>query len=115
LTGFNRSKEKDLPFLGVNVLIEIDKLRIKLIKLLNSNNMNYKMSGIGGDDARETMTQSIREIDPQTFRVLMDLVLEPARKDLFFKILPLLSKVKNLLDRITKRVFLANLEEVNNF
>lgn len=115
MAGYNRLKEKDLSFLGVNVLIEIDRLRVKLVKLVNSNNMNYKMSGIGGDKLRETLIQEVREADPQTFRVLMDLTHEPARKDLFFKALAVLSKVKGLLDRITRRVFLADLAEVEEF
>lgn len=99
--------------LSINILIYIDKLRIKIIKIVDSNNTSYRMSGIGGDEPRETLTQRIRETDPQTFRILMDLVLEPARKDLFFKLINLLIEVKKVQENWSRRVFFANTDEIN--
>lgn len=98
LNGYNRSKVDKvlMDTLSINILVYIDKLRIKIIKIVDSNNTSYRMSGVGGDEPRETLTQEIRETDPQTFRVLMDLVLEPFRKDLFFKQINLLIRVKKV-------------------
>lgn len=111
LDGYHRFKEKDLSNLGINILVCIDKLRTKIIHVVDSNNMNYKMSGIGGDGPSETKTQEVREVDPQTFRVLMDLVLEPARKDLFFKAVTVLIAVKDLQLEIQKRIFFLSESE----
>jgi len=113
LEGYNRPKEKDLVFLGVNLLVEIDKLRVRLVKIVDQNNMNYKMSGIGGDDPRNSLTEEVRTADPQTFRMLQDAVLEPARKDLFFKAVALLIKVKNIQCEYSRRVFFADHTELN--
>jgi len=112
LDGYHRFKEKDMSSLGINVLICIDKLRTKAIQVVNSNNMSYKMSGIGGDNAKETMTQEVRSIDPQTFRVLMDLTLEPARKEIFFKAVDILVRIKDLQLQLHKEIFFLSETEV---
>lgn len=102
-TGFTKTKEVDLKDLGINILILTDKLRVKVVKLVNSNNMSYKMSGIGGDLSSERLTQDVRRIDAQSFKAIMHFCYEPARKDLFFKAIALSIEIKNFEVSLCRR------------
>jgi hypothetical protein len=77
--------------------------------------MNYKMSGIGGTETSEKLTQDVRRVDAQSFKAIMHFCFEPARKDLFFKAITLLIKTKNFEVEICKRFSTTDVNELNEF
>lgn len=113
--GYTNTRERDLKDLGINILVLIDKLRVKIVTLVNSNNMNYKMSGIGGTETSERLTQDVRRVDAQSFKAIMHFCFEPTRKKLFFDAIALLIRVKNFEVEVCKRFSTTDVDELNEF
>lgn len=115
MVGFTKSKVRIKSELGINILVQVDLLRVKLVKLVNANNAPLKMSLYDGTESTERLTQDVRRVDALSFKTLMILCFEPSRKEVFFKAVDLLIKAKNLEVNLCKRFSTTDDQELNEF
>jgi len=115
LDGLNRVSKKERKDLGLNILILIDKLRTKITKLQPVFNSVFRMSGVGGGPLIEELTRKVRDGDPNSFDLLMNMVIEPQRHETHSSSLRILRKVTDLQNRISQVVFNSTDLEINQF
>lgn len=94
-----------LKYVGIPLLQAVNRLRLKTIKIVDGNNMAYKMSNISSSSDTNDLTEMAKITDPQTFRVLCDVFFEPIRKEVFFKAVALLIEIHKFEKELTREVF----------
>jgi len=92
----NKVLEYENYFMGVNLIVLLDELGIKVKKLVYSNMDKYNFSQLSVDSKTLLRLKNCEMVDPSTFRVLMDLTIEPHRKMCFGRSLTLLLKISQV-------------------
>lgn len=115
IDGYDRSRDHDMSWVGINILVMYDRFRLKALQVMAENVMPFQFRGTGGDTPREILLSGWRQRDPMTYEVLMSLTLEPSRKKLFSEVLDVLDEVRKLQLELHSRVFFMSEEELTYY
>lgn len=115
MDGYDRSRETDLTWVGINILVMYDRFRLKALQVMAENVMPFQFRGTGGDSPRELLLAGWRRADPMSYEALMSLTLEPSRKKLFSSVLEVLDEVRKLQLELHRRVFFLDEAETTYY